>query len=173
MNRHKIRTMTFAVGGAMLLWIGILVLGTLFIWGGFEKVRVEHRTLQIRIQELQKKQDKITSALVAYENRRDDIALLEAALLSEDDILPLLLSFEGHADVTGNDYKVQVTKEDLSIVLHIELSGTFEGLYGFLDRIQASPYLMQIQRMNTRLYETEGEVATSLRVRVFSLLQKQ
>ena len=163
--------MTFAVVGAMLLWIGVLVLGTLFIWGGFERVRVEHRTLQMRIQELQKKQDKIASALAAYENRRDDIALLETALLSEDDILPLLLSFEGHADATGNDYKVQIIKEDLSIVLHIELSGTFEGLYGFLDRIQTLPHLMQIQRMNTRLSETEGGVATSLRVKVFSLLQ--
>jgi len=155
----------------MLLWIGVLVLGTLFIWGGFEEVRVEHRTLQMRIQELQKKQDKVASALSAYENRRDDIALLEGALLSEDDILPLLLSFEEHANVTANDYKVQVTQEDLSIVLHIELAGTFAGLYGFLDRIQTSPHLMQIQRMNTRLSETGEGVVTTLRVKVFSLSQ--
>ena len=161
--------MTFAVGGAMLLWVGVLVVGTLFVWGGFEKARVEHRTLQIRIQELQKKQDKVASALSVYENRRDDIALLEGALLSEDGILPLLLSFEEHANVTDNDYKVQVTQEDLSIVLHIELSGTFEGLYGFLDRIQTLPHLMQIQRMNTRLSGTGAGVVTTLRVKVFSL----
>ena len=165
--------MTLAVGGAIGLWVGILVLGTTFIWGGFEEARLQHRKTQIRIEELQEKQDKVSLALEAYEERKGDIMRLEDALLSADDILPLLLSFEEHANVTGNEYTVQVTEEDLGIVLHIQLAGTFRGLYEFLDRFQTLPKIMQIQRMNTRSFDTESEITTSLRIKVFSLITKK
>ena len=164
--------MTLAVGGAVLLWVGILVLGTAFIWGGFDEARLQHRALQIRIQELQKKQDKVASAFAVYENHKDDIARLEDSLLVDDDILPLLLNFEERAAAAGNDYTVQVTEEDLGIILHIELIGTFRGLYEFLDRIQTLPHIMQIQRMNAREPGGDGELLTSLRVKVFSLVKK-
>ena len=52
-------------------------------------------------------------------------------------------------------------------VLHIELTGTFDGLYQFLNRVQRLPYVMRIQRMNTHL-ESEGEIQTSLRIKIFS-----
>ena len=181
----NIRILQIITITSVIVWVGVSLIGSYVVWDGFSSARISNKDLNLRIYTIQEKQEKASEAKASFALLEEDLVVLTNSLLIEDEVLNLLVEFEGFAYETSNDYTVNIVQDEYvskvaktkkrpareevlpGSVLSIELVGTFDGLYQFLDRVHELPYVMQVQRMNAKL-GIGDDIQTSLRIKIFS-----
>jgi len=143
---------------SLSIFLSIFAVFLFFIWLSFGVLRGENKNLiesQSYLLELEKKKEKISEAFKEYDSSKDEIDILNSALLSSDQELSLVILIEGTAKANMLNHKIMINqakdkrnKNQKNIDFQVNLSGSFLGVMNFIKYIEEAPYYLNIKNIS-------------------------
>lgn len=171
MNPRKKIIISLIAFGTLALILIILIIYFLFpeIKNNSEEILLQKKQLIL----LAKEKENLEKMEDIYKNYQSDLDKIEKLLIDPEVPIEFMSFLETTASTSDLQLEISsITKEVKidplpSLSLQTLVNGSFPNFLEFLEKLEASPYLIEILDLNTQRL-TGGDTSTSLSLKVFT-----
>lgn len=160
-SKKKLILISLIFGGVIIILLFIVLVP---LRKRVEKKAGEYALTKKDLEMIESRHKELEKAKQDYGEVKKGLDLIGEAFVDEEAPLPLLESLEDGASESGlsisiSPYNLKATEEESfwkTIGLQLSLKGSFSGFFAFLDKIENSSYLIEIQSLGVNKVSEEN-----------------